>query len=196
VCFPWSEFDGDEPDTVVEIDPGRAFGTGAHPSTRLLLVELACSLRGGERVLDVGCGSGVLAVCAARLGARVTAVDITDEALTATRRNAIRNGVETDVHVSATPVERLSGRFDAIVANIGATVLIELASALQSRLDPDGWLALSGLSPGQVSKVAAAYSRLEITAVRADDDWVALVGRHRAGPSGAGSPPGSTDVTS
>jgi ribosomal protein L11 methylase PrmA len=98
--------------------------------------------------------------------------------------------------VSATPVERLSGRFDAIVANICATVLIELASALQSRLDPDGWLALSGLSPGQVSKVAAAYSRLEITAVRADDDWVALVGRHRAGPSGAGSPPGSTDVTS
>jgi len=182
VCFPWTEFDGDEPDNVVEIDPGRAFGTGSHPSTRLLLGELARRLQGGERVLDVGCGSGVLAVSAARLGAEVTAVDITPEALTATRRNARHNGVGTSVEVTLTAVERLPGCFDVIVANIGAGVLIELAAPLQSLLAPRGWLALSGLSPGQVSKVAAAYARIEIIATPADDDWVALVGRHHGRP--------------
>jgi len=185
VCFPWSEFGGDEPNNIVEIDPGRAFGTGAHPSTRLLLGELARRLGGRERVLDVGCGSGVLAISAARLGADVTAVDITAEALAATRRNAIHNGVDAHVEVSATPVERLPGCFDVIVANIGAAVLIESASALQSHLAPTGWLALSGLSPGQISKVAAAYGRIEITSAPSDDDWVALVGRPR--PSVAGS---------
>jgi len=200
VCFPWSELTADEPDTLVEIDPGRAFGTGSHPSTRLVLHELAGRLHGGERVLDVGSGSGVLATCAARLGAQVTAVDISAEAVAATRRNAVLNGVGSRVEASATPVEHLPGGFDVIVANIGAAVLIELARPLQRRLDPAGWLALSGLSPGQVSKVAAAYDDIDVTSAPADDDWVALVGHHRgaaasgAGPSREGPSPAGRDV--
>jgi SAM-dependent methyltransferase len=175
VCFPWSEFDRDAAPAVVEIDPGRAFGTGDHPSTRLLLTELAARLHGGERVLDVGCGSGVLAVCAARLGAAsVVAIDIDSDALAATSVNAARNGVG-NVDVSPARIDELDSVFDVIVANIGAATLTELASSVQSRLGPRGWLGLSGLSPAQVSRVAAAYSDLVVVSVPTDDDWAAVV---------------------
>jgi len=176
VCFPWSEFDRQRAPAVVEIDPGRAFGNGAHPSTRLLLVELAARLAGGESVLDVGCGSGVLAITAARLGAAsVVATDLNDEALVATRANAARNGVAGRILTSAASIEDLDSSFDVIVANIGAATLIQLAPAIQSRLAPGGWLGLSGLSPAQVSKVAAAYREVRIVSVPTDEDWAAMV---------------------
>jgi ribosomal protein L11 methyltransferase len=199
VCFPWSEFDRDAAPAVVEIDTGRAFGAGNHPSTRLLLVELAGRLRGGETVLDVGCGSGVLSVCAARLGARsVVAVDIDPAALEATTANAARNDVEAVVEVSGAPVETLPGTFDVIVANIGAATLIGLAPAVRSRLAPLGWIGLSGLSPAQVSVVAAAYSDVDVVSVPTDDDWAAIVASRPARTSsvsaprrGAGTPVGT-----
>jgi ribosomal protein L11 methyltransferase len=176
VCFPWSEFDRDQAPLVVEIDPGRAFGTGAHPSTLLLLRELADRLVGGEAVLDVGCGSGVLAVTAARLGAgSVLATDVRDEALAVTRANAARNGVAGAIELFTTPIDELDAVFDAIVANIGAATLIGLAPALQARLAPGGWLGLSGLSPAQVSEVAAAYDRVQVVSLPTDDDWAAIV---------------------
>lgn len=175
VCFPWSEFDRDEVEIVVEIDPGRAFGNGAHPTTRLLLGELTARLRGGESVLDVGCGSGVLAIAAARLGATATAVDIAPAAIAATTANARRNGVGKGVRVLDTPVAHLTARFDVIVANIDAATLVKLAPAIQSCLARDGWLALSGLSPAQLSVVAAAYRQVEVLATPSDDDWLAMV---------------------
>jgi ribosomal protein L11 methyltransferase len=176
VSFPWSEFDRDQAPDVVEIDPGRAFGTGGHPSTKLLLTELAERVRGGETVLDVGCGSGVLSVSAARLGAvSVTAVDLGDTAVEATRANAERNGVALKVDISCTPVDKVTGVFDVIVANIAASTLIELAAALQSRLAPGGWLGLSGMSRAQVSLVVAAYHHVRVVALPTDDDWAAVV---------------------
>jgi ribosomal protein L11 methyltransferase len=175
VCFPWSEFDRGATSGVVEIDPGRSFGTGAHPSTRLLLVELADRLRGTERLLDVGCGSGVLAVSAARLGATAVATDIEAAAGAATLANAARNGLTGRVSVDGRPVEDMAGAFDVIVANIGAAPLVALAPALAARLAPGGWIGLSGLSPAQVSVVAAAYRPLELDAVRRDEDWAAAV---------------------
>lgn len=176
ICFPWSEFDREEAPAVVEIDTGRSFGTGNHPSTRLLLRELAGRLRGGESVFDVGCGSGVLAVTAARLGAgSVLAIDVNEEALSATRANAALNGVPDTIETSASSVDRVDAVFDVIVANIGAATLIELAPALQPRLAPGGWLGLSGLSPAQVSVVAAAYEGMRVLATPADDDWAAVV---------------------
>jgi ribosomal protein L11 methyltransferase len=176
VCFPWSEFDRQHAPAVVEIDPGRAFGNGAHPSTRLLLVELAARLAGGESVLDVGCGSGVLAITAARLGAgSVVATDLNDEALVATRANAARNDVAARIVTSAASVEDLDAAFDVIVANIGAATLIQLAPSIQARLAPGGWLGLSGLSPAQVSKVAAAYDQVQIVSLPTDEDWAAVV---------------------
>ena len=176
VCFPWTEVDRERAGLLVEIDPGPAFGAGGHPSTVLLLVELARRMRGGESVLDVGCGSGVLSVSAARLGAAsVTAVDVDKGAIVSTRANAARNGVGATVVASTTPAAELTGTFDVIVANIRAATLIELAAALQPRLAPRGWLGLSGLSPAQVSVVAAAYRPTRVIATPTRDDWAAVV---------------------
>jgi ribosomal protein L11 methyltransferase len=175
VCFPWSEFDRAAVAGVVEIDPGRSFGTGTHPSTRLLLAELAGRIHGGERVLDVGCGSGVLAVSAARLGASVVATDIEPAARAATRGNAGRNGLAVQVVVDPRPVEAVTGSFGAVVANIGAGELVSMAPAIRARLAPGGWLGLSGLSPAQVSVVVAAYAGLTVGAVPCAGDWAAVV---------------------
>jgi ribosomal protein L11 methyltransferase len=168
VCFPWSEFDRAASLPTVEIDPGASFGTGAHPSTLLLLDELARRLQGGEQVLDVGCGSGVLAVAAARLGATAFATDIDAAALAATARNAEWNDVDVTVS-GALP----DGRFDAIVANIGADALVELAPEVMARASHAGWVGLSGLSPAQLSRVAAAYGQMGDE--RSDGEWAALI---------------------
>jgi ribosomal protein L11 methyltransferase len=179
VCFPWSEFDrGDAPQgaAVVEIDPGAAFGAGSHPSTRLLLAELSQRLAGGEMVLDVGCGSGVLAVSAARLGAAaVRGVDVAPAAVTATAANAAWNDVAERVDVSITPIEEVGGDADIVLANIGAAALVGLAPALWSRLAPGGWLGLSGLSSAQLSGVAAAFPAGCVVAAPRLDEWAALV---------------------
>jgi ribosomal protein L11 methyltransferase len=176
VCFPWSETDRGDAPLVVEVDPGQGFGTGAHPSTRLLLAELADRLEGGERVLDVGCGSGILAVAALALGASgAVALDLAPAALSATRANAARNGVADRLEVADRPVGEVDERFDVVVANIGARPLVELAPAIAARLAPGGWLALSGLSGAQTSVVAAAYRPLEVAATVTDGEWSALV---------------------
>jgi ribosomal protein L11 methyltransferase len=141
-----------------------------------LLIELVRRMQGGESVLDVGCGSGVLSVSAARLGAaRVTAVDVDRRAIAATRANAARNDAGATVTASVTPVAALTGAFDVIVANIAAATLIELAPALQSRLASGGWLGLSGISPAQVSVVGAAYRSTDVVATPTEGDWAALV---------------------
>jgi ribosomal protein L11 methyltransferase len=176
VCFPWSEFDRGQAPTVVEIDPDRAFGTGSHPSTWLLLTELAGRILGGETVLDVGCGSGVLSVSAAKLGASsVTAIDLREVAVTTTRANAVRNGVHHKLRALHQHLATVHGAFDVVVANIGAETLVELAPDLQSRLASGGWLGLSGLSVAQVSKVSAAFRQGEVIAVPEMDDWAAVV---------------------
>ena len=181
VCFPWTELDRDALPpgvAVVEIDPGAGFGTGRHPSTRLLLAALEARLRGGERVADVGCGSGVLAVAAARLGAaHVSAVDVAEPGRRATVANAAGNGVAGVVALPGTGsgVDDLQGDFDVIVANIGAAPLVELAADLRARLRPGGWIGLSGLSPAQLSRVAAAYRPLREVARPTDGEWAALL---------------------
>lgn len=155
-------------DVVVPIDPGRVFGHGGHPTTRLLLEELDGRVTGGESVLDVGCGSGVLAVAAARLGAgRVVAVDIDPEAVTVTRANAARNGVT--VEVSTTPVTEVAGHFDLVLANIGAGVLEELAPTLLALGDV---LLLSGVLGDRAGEVADRYAGT--AAVTELDGWVAI----------------------
>jgi ribosomal protein L11 methyltransferase len=168
VCFPWSEFDRGAAPPAVEVDPGASFGTGAHPSTRLLLVELARRVRAGDRVLDVGCGSGVLSLAAALLGADAVATDIAPAAAAATEANAMWNGLRVSV-VPAVP----AGTFDAVVANIGADELVRLAPVLGACVAPGGWVGLSGVSPAQLSRVGAAYGgRGE---ERRDGEWAALV---------------------
>jgi ribosomal protein L11 methyltransferase len=161
-------------EVVVRLDPGRAFGSGSHPSTRLVVAAVAARLRPGDGVLDVGCGSGVLAVAAARLGAgEVVAIDTDPEARRATAENAARNGVT--VTVTDAPVTELDRRFELVLANIGAGTLIDLAPGLTARTAPGGHLVLAGLLADRADEVAAAYPDGAVVDRLVEDDWVALV---------------------
>lgn len=177
ICFPWAEADAPK---IVEIDPGEAFGAGTHPSTRLVAQWLAAEMAGGERVLDVGCGSGVLALVAARLGAaEAVGIDIEPSAVMAAEANARRNGLDGVTSFSTVPADTVElGTFDIVVANVTADVLIALAGDIVARVAPGGRLAVSGISAGQTSSVAAAYGRhgIELASPVRLDDWVSLTG--------------------
>ncbi|MBY0439505.1 MAG: 50S ribosomal protein L11 methyltransferase [Burkholderiales bacterium] len=158
------------------IDPGRAFGSGSHPTTRLCLEWLSATLRGGESVLDYGCGSGVLAIGAARLGAaRVTGIDIDPEAVDTAAANARANGI--DGATFCLPDGSIDGTFDVVVANILARPLMALAPLLAARVKPGGLLALAGLLDGQAEQIAAVYAPgCRLQTVRTLDGWALLAG--------------------
>lgn len=160
-------------DLVIRLDPGRSFGTGAHPSTRLILELIQELTVAGARVLDVGCGSGILSVAAALLGSGpVTAVDVEEAAIPTTLFNAHQNGIV--VAVSTMPIEEVDGEYDLVVANILAPVLIALAPAIAARLAPDGTLLLSGLIETQRDRVVAAYPNMRVTVERREPPWIGL----------------------
>jgi ribosomal protein L11 methyltransferase len=161
--------------TSVRIDPGRTFGSGSHPTTRLCVAALEQVVTPEARVADLGCGSGVLAIVAALLGAgQVSAVDIDPAAIEATAANAARNGVHERVHATATPIEALVGPFDVVVANIGVRVLTESATAIGALVPPDGVLVLAGILDDQVDRGLAAYPEL-LPVDRTDEDGWAVV---------------------
>ena len=140
---------------------------------------------GGERVLDVGCGSGVLALVAARLGAaEVVGIDIEPAAVAAAEANARRNGLDELASFGTSPAGAAElGAFEVVVANITADVLMALAADISARVGPGGRLVLSGISDSQVSTIAAAYRRhgIEFEAPVRLDDWVSLAGRQSRG---------------
>lgn len=157
------------------LDPGMAFGTGSHPTTHLCLDWLCDRIAGGESVLDYGCGSGILGLAAARLGAaRVLGVDIDPHALAAAADNAQRNGVSLDLRSSGEP---LAECFDLVVANILTNPLCVLAPLLSGRIAAGGHMALSGVLESQAEQVITAYAPyvpLQVGAVR--EGWVRLEG--------------------
>ncbi|WP_296227542.1 50S ribosomal protein L11 methyltransferase [Ralstonia sp. UBA689] len=168
--------DAPEPDAVVlELDPGLAFGTGSHPTTRLCMEWLEQHVQPGERTLDYGCGSGILAIVAKKLGAGETVgVDIDPNAVDASRYNAERNHVEATF---ALPDDAPEGTFDLVVANILSNPLKLMAAMLCARVRPGGRLILSGVLERQAEEVAAAYaSAIPLTVWRARDGWVCLHG--------------------
>lgn len=163
----------------LRLDPGLAFGTGSHPTTRLCLEWLRETIAGGESVLDYGCGSGILAIAAAKLGAgAVSGVDLDPQAVLASRANAAANGVtarfdEPDALAPAT--------YAVVVANILANPLMLLAPALAARVAPGGRIALSGILQAQAHDVAAAYAPwFTLAASRASEGWVLLVATRTA----------------
>jgi ribosomal protein L11 methyltransferase len=161
---------------VLRLDPGLAFGSGHHVSTRLALAWLARTLRGGESVLDYGCGSGILAIAAAKLGARrIVAVDLDPQALEATAANARANGVELSV---TSPDALPAGNYDIVVANILAQPLIQLEPILAARAG--ACLALSGVLEAQAPEVCAAYAPgFELGVAAVQEGWALIEGRRR-----------------
>jgi ribosomal protein L11 methyltransferase len=166
---------------VLELDPGLAFGTGTHPTTALCLEWLDGAIGGGERVLDFGCGSGILALAALKLGARAaTAFDIDPQALQATRENAARNGLSGHIAVPELAGE-IEGQFDVALANILSGPLIGLAPGIAPRLRAGGSLVLAGMLERQADEVAQAYRPwFDIGPVAERDGWTLLAGRRRA----------------
>ncbi len=165
-----------EPDRIaIQLDPGLAFGTGSHPTTHLCLEWLAAELPERASVLDYGCGSGILAIAAAMLGAQeVTGVDIDEQAVQATRDNASVNKVKVK---SLLPDDLADGLYDVVVANILSNPLKVLAPMLAGRVRSGGQLILSGVLERQAQEVAAAYAPwLTISVWQARDGWVCLAG--------------------
>jgi ribosomal protein L11 methyltransferase len=170
-----------QPDeTVVELDPGMAFGTGLHPTTKLTLLAMQSRIRPGMRVLDLGTGSGILAIPAALLGARVLALDVSDVAVQVARQNVIANRVERSVEVAEGSLEAVGDRrFDLILANIIAGVLIELAPRLAAALEPKAELLASGIIDERAEEVRNAFRAAGLTVVEeeSEGDWWVIVAR-------------------
>ena len=162
---------------VVRLDPGLAFGTGTHATTALCLEWLDKIDIADKTLLDFGCGSGILAIAALKLGARsVTAVDIDLQAITATRQNALSNEVDDRLETTM-QIDQLDDQFDFVVANILAGTLVDHATFVCDRLKSGGRLALSGILADQVADVSAAYRHcIEFAAADYRDNWARLSG--------------------
>jgi ribosomal protein L11 methyltransferase len=157
VCPSWETFAAQSGDVVIELDPGRAFGTGTHESTQLVLAAME-DLAPPRAVLDVGCGSGILSIAAGRLWpqASLVALDVDPEAVACARENLARNGVRAAVSTSR--VGEVAGEFELVLANIQAEVLLDLVAPLSARVAAGGTLILSGLLGDQAQDVAARYA--------------------------------------
>ncbi len=174
-----------DPDALIlELDPGLAFGTGSHPTTRLCMEWLEAHPAPGKSVLDYGCGSGILAMVAKKLGAlEVYGVDIDPQAIESAKENALRNQCDIAFYLpdgfAAAPIRQdAGGRYDIVVANILSSPLKLMAPMLAGRVAPGGALILSGVLARQAEEVAEAYAPFITLAVWAEQDgWVALHGR-------------------
>ena len=166
-----------EPDALVlELDPGLAFGTGSHPTTRLCMEWLEENAPSNLTVLDYGCGSGILAMVAKKLGATtVVGIDIDPQAITSAEFNAVRNQCEIEFSL---PTTITSHTYDVVVANILSNPLKLMAPMLASKVAAGGALVLSGVLARQADEVAAAYAPfITLTVCQERDGWVALHGR-------------------
>ncbi|MBI4198319.1 MAG: 50S ribosomal protein L11 methyltransferase [Chloroflexi bacterium] len=178
----WQRYSPQPKDVVVELDPGMAFGTGHHPTTRMCLEELERRVRVGMRVLDVGTGSGILAIAAAKLGAaEVVGVDIDEDAIRAAQENFQRNGVAGRVtaYSGSLPHPMVkAGSFDLALANITAHAIAMLAGPITQALAPEGLLIATGIIAERETEARDALQQvLSIVERRQDGEWVLLLAR-------------------
>ena len=166
---------------VVNLDPGLAFGTGSHPTTALCLQWLDAHVQTDWRVIDYGCGSGVLAIAAVKLGAREAhCFDIDQQALLATRDNAAANGIAERIHVHES-ADALPAGVDVVLANILSGPLRELAPRFAALLRPDGAVVLAGLLRSQGPEVTVAYGTcFDMAPFGEREGWLGLSGRRRS----------------
>lgn len=182
----WETFEAGDRDVIVTVDPGIAFGTGTHETTRLCLaaIERHLTENPGASVLDVGTGTAILSIAAVKLGAAqpVTAIDIDEDALEAARENVSRNVEPSAIALSNTPLEAL-GTFDLVVANILADILLGMSGDLIDRVAPGGTLILSGILATQRAEIESAFAgplelvhseSIDPPSGRDEDRWVLL----------------------
>lgn len=178
----WEKYQPKQNETVIEMDPGMAFGTGHHASTRLAL-EFCDSLflENGEQpksVLDIGSGTGILAMACALFGSKeVVAIDNDPDAVAAARTNILQNGLSEIVTATDTPLDKLTNRFDLVIANITADVLTELASSIIKRMASSANLILSGILTGQQAEgIKVVYEKLGLATIgtKVSDEWTAI----------------------
>jgi len=168
-------------DIIIEVDPGMAFGTGQHATTRLCLEAIECLVQPGDRAADIGCGSGILAIATTKLGAaQVLATDVDPLAVQITRRNCKANGVAGQVTVrqmAGLPQETSS--FDLIVANISAEVVGALVPDIALHLAPDGFCVLSGFTDRGANIVCSSLAGAELTETErtSEGEWLAIIAR-------------------
>ncbi len=177
----WEEYTESEGETVIRMDPGMAFGTGTHETTRLVMRIMQDEIRGGERVLDVGTGSGILSICASKLGAEhCWAYDIDPVAVKVARENA-RDGGITNMTVGVSDllrgVDKSVGKFDFCVANIVADIILRMLPDIRNYLKDGAPLILSGIINLRADDVREAVLKNGFTIVReeTENDWVAML---------------------
>lgn len=166
-------------DVVIRLDPGMAFGTGLHPTTQMCLVALEEMVRPGVRVLDIGTGSGILAIAAVKLGAaHVLAVDNDPVAVKAAKANVVANGVQDSVNVMRGSLAEVSDSYDLVAVNIVAKVIVDMMrEGLAKQLCPGGILVTAGIIADQAPEVVEALEQngLALIEQRQTDDWICLI---------------------
>ncbi len=177
----WEEYEPAEGELIVELDPGMAFGTGSHPTTQLCLTVLQKLIKGGETVLDVGTGSGILAIAAAQLGAsKVVGLDNDPIAVKIAQENvaALSLGSTITIIQSASPNE-VDTTADVVVANILAGVIVDMADALLAKMKPGGLLLTSGIIEDRAGEVDAALRQIGLEHLETlhSGEWVAMIHR-------------------
>lgn len=182
----WEQFDAGEGDKILELDPGMAFGTGTHATTRLCLESLETlifkenAFKDNSAVLDVGCGSGVLGIAAALFGAtKVVSIDIDPIAITVTSENAEINGVTEILAVSETPLCDVRGSYSIVLANILAEALVQMSGLLTEKVAAGGFLVLSGILTEREEFVIAGFSSqpLQLQTVNRQEEWCCIIFR-------------------
>jgi ribosomal protein L11 methyltransferase len=180
ICPSWQNL-SDISGIIIRLDPGLAFGTGTHPTTALCLEWLEENLQGNPKVLDYGCGSGILAIAALKLGAKMAwAVDHDPQAIEATQENGRNNQLYPPTLVVTIPEKLPSWTPDILLANILAQPLINLSEKFSQLLIPGGKLVLSGILQDQIAEVVAAYSPcFEIIDIISKEEWIRIAAKRR-----------------
>lgn len=179
----WRDVSPAPSDVILSLDPGMAFGTGLHPTTRMMLESIEEKLKPGMRVFDIGTGSGILSVAAAKLGApEVLAVDLESVACEVARENVRLNDVQSAVNVRRGSIGAGQGKFDLILANIIATVIADLTPEFRKRMSSESRLIVSGIIREREHLVLDAFANhgLLVVDTRSSGDWLCLVARAEA----------------
>lgn len=180
VCPSWTA--PPDADAInLKLDPGLAFGTGTHPTTALCLQHLEGNIHGGERVLDFGCGSGILGIAAVLLGAQsFTGIDIDPQAISASEENAKRNNLSPKQYYLSLPEQAHDLQYDWVIANILATPLKQMAEKLANYCQTGGQIMLSGLLESQAEDMLTVYAKwFELNPIQRLDEWILITGTKR-----------------